>query len=615
MSSPQQPESSDHSEPNRRRADFGPNEWLVDEIYQQYLADSASVDPAWWDFFADYLPTEHAGADVVAAATAARVAARAESDAAEAAQDAEIAAHDSPQPLVTTSTPAQAAPVSTAPAAVPVAQVAATPAAVVPTPIKGGSARVVANMESSLGVPTATSVRAIPAKLLIDNRIVVNNHLARGRGGKVSFTHLIGWAIVQALTSMPEMNWAFAEVDGKPAIIKNDRINLGLAIDLAKPDGSRQLLVPAIKGAESMDFATFWSTYEEVVRKARSGRLTADDFAGTTISLTNPGTIGTVHSVPRLMQGQGAIIGVGAMEYPAEWQGAALETIERHAISKTVTLTSTYDHRIIQGAQSGDFLRLVHSLLLGEQGFYDKIFAALKIPYAPIRWASDIATAHDDDLDKTSRVQELIHAFRVRGHLMADTDPLEYTQRGHADLDVSSHGLTLWDLDREFATGGFGGKPFKKLRDILGVLRDAYCRTIGIEYMHMQDPEQRAWIQERVERRYDKPAAAEQLRILRRLNAAEAFETFLQTKYVGQKRFSLEGAESVIPLMDAIITAAAESGLDEACIGMPHRGRLNVLANIAGKSYGQIFREFEGDFEVEGSVQGSGDVKYHLGTS
>ncbi len=615
MSSPQQPESSDHSEPNRRRADFGPNEWLVDEIYQQYLADSASVDPAWWDFFADYLPTEHAGADVVAAATAARVAARAESDAAEAAQDAEIAAHDSPQPLVTTSTPAQAAPVSTAPAAVPVAQVAATPAAVVPTPIKGGSARVVANMESSLGVPTATSVRAIPAKLLIDNRIVVNNHLARGRGGKVSFTHLIGWAIVQALTSMPEMNWAFAEVDGKPAIIKNDRINLGLAIDLAKPDGSRQLLVPAIKGAESMDFATFWSTYEEVVRKARSGRLTADDFAGTTISLTNPGTIGTVHSVPRLMQGQGAIIGVGAMEYPAEWQGAALETIERHAISKTVTLTSTYDHRIIQGAQSGDFLRLVHSLLLGEQGFYDKIFAALKIPYAPIRWASDIATAHDDDLDKTSRVQELIHAFRVRGHLMADTDPLEYTQRGHADLDVSSHGLTLWDLDREFATGGFGGKPFKKLRDILGVLRDAYCRTMGIEYMHMQDPEQRAWIQERVERRYDKPAAAEQLRILRRLNAAEAFETFLQTKYVGQKRFSLEGAESVIPLMDAIITAAAESGLDEACIGMPHRGRLNVLANIAGKSYGQIFREFEGDFEVEGSVQGSGDVKYHLGTS
>ena len=411
------------------------------------------------------------------------------------------------------------------------------------------------------------------------------------------------------------MNWAYTEVDGKPAIVHNEQVNLGLAIDLAKPDGSRQLLVPNIKNADQLDFATFWSTYEEIVRKARSGKLGPDDFAGTTISLTNPGTIGTVHSVPRLLPGQGAIIGVGAMDYPAEWQGASPDTLAQQAISKIVTLTSTYDHRIIQGAQSGEFLRIIHGLLLGDDGFYDDVFAALRIPYEPIRWAADITAAHDADLDKTARVQELIHAFRVRGHLMADTDPLEYTQRQHSDLELSSHGLTLWDLDREFATGGFGGRSFMRLREVLGVLRDAYCRTIGIEYMHMQDPEQRAWIQERVERKYDKPDRAEQLRILRRLNAAEAFETFLQTKYVGQKRFSLEGAESVIPMIDAVISAAARAGLDEACIGMPHRGRLNVLANIAGKSYAQIFREFEGDFEVEGSVQGSGDVKYHLGTS
>ena len=470
-------------------------------------------------------------------------------------------------------------------------------------------------MEASLALPTATSVRAIPVKLLIDNRIVINNHLARGRGGKVSFTHLIGWALVRALRVMPEMNWAYTEVDGKPAIVHNEQVNLGLAIDLAKPDGSRQLLVPNIKNADQLDFATFWSTYEEIVRKARSGKLGPDDFAGTTISLTNPGTIGTVHSVPRLLPGQGAIIGVGAMDYPAEWQGASPDTLAQQAISKIVTLTSTYDHRIIQGAQSGEFLRIIHGLLLGDDGFYDDVFAALRIPYEPIRWAADITAAHDADLDKTARVQELIHAFRVRGHLMADTDPLEYTQRQHSDLELSSHGLTLWDLDREFATGGFGGRSFMRLREVLGVLRDAYCRTIGIEYMHMQDPEQRAWIQERVERKYDKPDRAEQLRILRRLNAAEAFETFLQTKYVGQKRFSLEGAESVIPMIDAVISAAARAGLDEACIGMPHRGRLNVLANIAGKSYAQIFREFEGDFEVEGSVQGSGDVKYHLGTS
>jgi 2-oxoglutarate dehydrogenase E1 component len=610
--------STSESEQSSKLAAFGPNEWLVDEIYQQYLTDPSAVDPAWWDFFADYVPTEHAGADLVAAAAAVRAAHRAEVEAAEVAADAEIATHEAPQALQHVVPPAPVvAPAPPTPAPVVVAPAAPAPVVekVEPTVLRGAAARTVTNMEESLTVPVATSVRAVPVKLLIDNRIVINNHLARARGGKVSFTHLIGWALVQALRSMPEMNYGFTEVDGKPAVLQNERVNLGIAIDLAKPDGSRQLLVPNIKNADTMDFAAFWSAYEEVVRKARGGKLVVDDFMGTTLSLTNPGGIGTVHSVPRLMQGQGAIIGVGAIDYPAEWQGAAEETLARHAISKITTLTSTYDHRIIQGAQSGEFLRLVNQLLLGEHDFYDGIFAALHIPYEPIRWAADIATAHDDDLDKTSRVHELIHAFRVRGHLMADTDPLEYKQRGHVDLDVASHGLTLWDLDREFATGGFGGKPFKKLRDILGVLRDAYCRTTGIEYMHMQDPEQRAWIQARIERRYDKPPREEQLRILRRLNAAEAFETFLQTKYVGQKRFSLEGAESVIPLMDAVLSAAAEQGLDEVCIGMPHRGRLNVLANIAGKSYGQIFREFEGDFEVEGSVQGSGDVKYHLGTS
>ncbi len=371
--------------------------------------------------------------------------------------------------------------------------------------------------------------------------------------------------------------------------------------------------MPNIKHCEQMDFAQFWAGYEDVVRRARTNKLGADDFAGTTISLTNPGTIGTVHSVPRLMRGQGTIIGVGAMEYPAEYQGASEETLARLAVSKTMTLTSTYDHRIIQGAQSGDFLRIVHRKLLGEDGFYDRIFHALRLPYEPIRWVRDISVAHDDEINKTARVQELIHAYRVRGHLMADTDPLEYKQRRHPDLDVTTHGLTLWDLDREFPTGGFGGKPVMKLRHILGVLRDSYCRTIGIEYMHIQDPEQRTWIQDRVEHPYAKPNREEQLRILRRLNAAEAFETFLQTKFVGQKRFSLEGAESVIPLLDAVLSASARAGLDEVCIGMPHRGRLNVLANIAGKSYGQIFREFEGQQDPR-SVQGSGDVKYHLGT-
>ena len=468
-------------------------------------------------------------------------------------------------------------------------------------------------MEASLTVPTATSVRAIPAKLMIDNRTVITNHLKRTRGGKVSFTHIIAYAMIKALRAMPEMNAFYGEVDGKPALGKPEHINLGIAIDLAKPDGSRQLLVPSIKGCEALDFGQFWVAYEEIVKKARAGTLTVEDYAGTTVSLTNPGTIGTVHSVPRLVQGQGLIVGVGAMDYPAEFQGASEETLARMAISKVITLTSTYDHRVIQGAQSGDFLRRIHEILLGAENFYDEIFAALRIPYEPIRWASDFEFSKDEEINKTARVQQLIQAYRTYGHLMADTDPLKYVQRSHPDLDVVTHGLTLWDLDREFATGGFGGEKFMKLRKILGILRDSYCRSVAVEYMYISNPEERKWIQQHVEIGFTKPDREEQIRILRTLNSAEAFETFLQTKFVGQKRFSLEGGESVIPILDAVISSAAEKGLDEVCIGMPHRGRLNVLANIAGKSYGQIFQEFQGHYK-ENEVHGSGDVKYHLGT-
>jgi 2-oxoglutarate decarboxylase len=578
--------------------DFGPNEWLVDELYQKYLEDPNSVDRAWWNFFADYQPDRPAKA----------------TDGASAPPGAPPAA---PTPKQTPAAPPAKAPER------PAAKVAeppvkkAAPAPQVPSGaeevrLRGVAARTVTNMEASLAVPTATSVRAVPAKLLIDNRIVINNHLKRGRGGKVSFTHLIGYAIIQALQAMPEMNTSYTEVDGKPTLVRPEHVNFGLAIDLKKDDGARQLVVPNIKGAETLDFRQFWAAYEEVVRKARGNKLTVDDYAGTTISLTNPGTIGTVHSVPRLMPGQGTIIGVGAMEYPAEYAGTSAEALARLGISKVMTLTSTYDHRIIQGAQSGDFLRHVHRMLLGEDGFYDEIFEALRIPYEPVRWVQDISASHEDDVAKVARVHELIHAYRVRGHLMADTDPLEYKQRRHPDLDVLKHGLTLWDLEREFATGGFGGKPTMKLRDILGVLRNSYCRTVGIEYMHIQDPKERAWIQERVEVPPGKPDREEQKHILGRLNTAEAFETFLQTKFVGQKRFSLEGGESLIPLLDSVITSAAQAHLDEVVIGMAHRGRLNVLANIVGKSYGQIFGEFEGNLDPR-SAQGSGDVKYHLG--
>ncbi|MDU0344368.1 multifunctional oxoglutarate decarboxylase/oxoglutarate dehydrogenase thiamine pyrophosphate-binding subunit/dihydrolipoyllysine-residue succinyltransferase subunit [Microbacterium sp. KSW2-29] len=589
--------------------EFGANEWLVDELYEQFKVDKHSVDKAWWPILEAYHPVVD-GSSAAAPPPAAPPAATA----------SEPKPVTAPIPVVgqapvarTTAKPAAPQPIpAQAPNAVPSAGSESTEEDRV-TVLKGMPKALASNMDDSLTVPTATSVRTIPAKLMIDNRIVINNHMSRTRGGKVSFTHLIGWALIQALKEFPSQNVYYAEIDGKPSVVAPAHVNLGIAIDMPKPDGSRALLVPSIKRADTLTFGEFLASYEDLVRRARGNKLTPADFQGTTVSLTNPGGIGTVHSVPRLMRGQGAIIGAGALDYPAEFQGASEKTLNELAIGKTITLTSTYDHRVIQGAGSGEFLKKVHELLIGQRGFYDDIFAALRIPYAPIHWAADISVDLSERIDKSARVQELINSYRVRGHLMADIDPLEYVQRTHPDLEIESHGLTFWDLDREFVTGGLGNKRVAKLRDILGVLRDSYCRTMGVEYMHIQDPAQRRWFQSNLEVKYTKPGHDEQLRILSKLNQAEAFETFLQTKYVGQKRFSLEGGESLIPLLDQILQGAASAGLDGAAIGMAHRGRLNVLTNIAGKTYGHVFREFEGAVAV-GSKRGSGDVKYHLGT-
>ena len=592
--------------------EFGPNDWYVQEKYEEFLADPDSVDPIWREHFG------RTGSD-----SASRTAENGrERTAATRADSADIAG---PGAAILPAAPASPAPSAAPPTRAPAGghpglapgQPAATPAKPAQavgqhSPLRGVAAAVVKNMTASLDVPTATSVRAVPAKLMADNRIVINNFLKRNRGGKMSFTHLIGYAIVRAIADFPNMNRSFAVVDGKPSVVTPAHVNLGLAIDLPGKAGARNLVVVPIRAAEAMSFTQFWSAYEQVVRKSRAGSLTAEDYAGTTISLTNPGGIGTNHSVPRLMQGQSAIIGVGALDYPAEFQGASDQTLAELGISKIITLTSTYDHRVIQGAESGEFLRRVHQLLIGEDGFYDDIFTSLRLPYEPVRWVRDLGQGGAGNVNRTSRVLEVIDAYRTRGHLMADTDPLNYRQRRHPDLDIITHGLTLWDLDREFPVGGFNGRQFMKLRDVLGVLRDSYCRTVGVEYMHILDPTQRAWIQQRVEIRREKPTVDEQKYILGRLNGAEAFETFLQTKYIGQKRFSLEGGETVIALLDAALAKATEYGTDEVVIGMAHRGRLNVLANIVGKPYSQIFREFEGNMDPR-QTQGSGDVKYHLG--
>ena len=646
-------------------ADFGANDWLLQEMYEQYSADPGSVDASWVEFFESHgapgvsetvspggngasqppaagptaTPTPRRAVkppEVAKTPAATEGSAPAERpptarraagpvavpNSADGEQQAPATPNSRRQPTVERPIQVREARPASPGARAGVPADPPNPAnrpdvaieAPVRTVLRGAPARTAKNMDISLSVPTATSVRSLPVKLLIDQRVVINNHLRRARGGKVSYTHIIGYAMVRALESVPEMNNGYEMVDGKPTMVVPSHVNLGLAIDLPKPDGTRQLLVPSIKSCERLDFAQFWAAYEEMVKKARASSLTLEDFAGTTITLTNPGTIGTNHSVPRLMQGQGAIIGVGSMEYPPEFQGSDPDRLSEMSVSKVMTLTSTYDHRVIQGAQSGLYLARLHALLLGEDGFYDDIFGSLRIPYEPIRWAQDVTADHENQLPKEARILEMINSYRVRGHLMADTDPLEYRQRGHHDLDVQSHGLTLWDLDREFPTGSFaGGQGRLKMRKILGILRDSYCRTIGIEYMHMQEPLQRKWIQDRVERPHESLPREEHLRTLDKLNEAEIFETFLQTKFVGQKRFSLEGGESAIALLDEVCDQAAGAGLEEVCIGMPHRGRLNVLANIVGKSYAQIFREFEGNIDPR-TVQGSGDVKYHLGS-
>jgi len=582
--------------------DFGANSWLVDEMYARYLADPESVGESWRDFFSDYRP-----APVTFGGPAANGPAPANGTAA--AVDGN-GAH--------ASAPAAAQPAVPAPA--PAAATTAATAGDEPgEPIRGAGVAIAANMERSLSVPTATSFRNVPAKLLEVNRKVINGYRSRSGQGKVSFTHLIGYAIVRAIAdAVPAMNNTFVEgSDGKPRLIRNTHVNMGLAADVAKADGGRTLVVPVLREADTLDFAGYLAAYEELIRKVKGNKLTVSDFQGATIALTNPGTIGTVQSVPRLMPGQGVIVGVGTIDYPAEFQGADEHTLGSLGISKVVTVTSTYDHRIIQGAESGMFLKRLHELLLGEHGFYEGVFHSLGVPYKAVEWRPDVNPVGREEamLHKQMQIATLIRVHRVRGHLIADLDPLRWREpEMPPELDPATYGLTIWDLDREFLTGGVGGVDRLTLGDLLGVLRDAYCRTIGVEYMHIQNTEEQRWIQQHLEGVHVEFSKAEKHRILESLNSAESFEKFLATKYVGTKRFGLEGSESAITILDEVLSQSADAGVQAAVLGMAHRGRLNVLANIMGKSFDQIFKEFEGHLDPS-SVQGSGDVKYHLGAA
>ncbi len=560
---------------------LGINSWLEDELYQQYLHDRGAVDESWKHVFEDAGGNGHAAA---------------------------------PTPVEKAMPPAEKS-------------VALNGSGEELTPLRGAAARIAENMDASLAVPVATSQRTIPVKVIDENRRIINHHRTLLGKSKVSYTHIIGWAIVRALDYFPGLNHAYAERNGEPFRVVHNGINLGIAVDVAGKNGVRNLLVPNLKSAGRMDFQRYVTAFDDLVSRARGGKLSPEDFQGTTISITNPGTVGTMQSTPRLMVGQGAIIAVGTIDYPAEYQGTAPEMRAALGISKVMTVTCTYDHRIIQGAESGMFLGKLQALVNGEDGFYEEIFEHLKLPYNPVRWEPDRrvslpgASGHTAEVAKEAAVLQLINAYRVRGHLIADLDPLGGEPSYHPELDPLRYGLTIWDLDREFLTGSLGeaigeGAPraVATLREILETLRQTYCGKVGCEYMNIQHPEQKRWLQQHMEPEANNwPLDREvRTRILEDLIGAEQFEHFLHSRFVGQKRFSLQGAETAIAILHELLDRAADRNVHEVVIGMAHRGRLTVLANIVGKPLAQIFSEFEGNADPS-STQGSGDVKYHLG--
>ncbi|MEK6336775.1 MAG: multifunctional oxoglutarate decarboxylase/oxoglutarate dehydrogenase thiamine pyrophosphate-binding subunit/dihydrolipoyllysine-residue succinyltransferase subunit [Acidobacteriota bacterium] len=595
---------------------FGANATYVEGLLARWRSDPALVDESWRTYFEEMIgsTTEATAPDngqavVIPQADGSGAQARVEATRSSSSDGAGAA----PAAIPETSAPK------------PQPQPSAAPeAGAQTTPIRGAALKIVENMEASLGVPTATSQRRIPVKLLDENRRLINRHLQANDRRKASYTHLIAWAILRALEGYPQLNDGFEVVEEQPVRVKREAVNLGIAIDLEKKDGTRTLLVPNIKQANLLNFSQFLETYDDVVARARSGKLQIADFQGTTLSLTNPGTIGTVASTPRLMPGQSLIVATGAIEYPAEYQAMAPQVLPQLGISKAITISSTYDHRIIQGAESGAFLARVHELLLGKHNFYDEIFADLGIPYAPLRWNLDRnpfflgADQMQEQSIRQARVMELINAYRVRGHLIADIDPLHAMPLlYHAELDIETYNLTIWDLDRTFISGGLAGTETATLREILDILQRAYCGKVGTEYRHIQSKEEKLWLREQIRQEFVEPEPIDieiKKRILWKLISAEQFERFLNTKFLGQKRFSIEGCETIIPLLDQLIERAGDLGIEEITMGMAHRGRLNVLANVIGHFCERIFTSFEGTVHPSFPAD-EGDVKYHQGAA
>ena len=521
-----------------------------------------------------------------------------------------------------------------APAAAPAAEAEAKP-------LRGPAAMLAKAMNDSRSMPTATSFRTLPVDTLDAKRKAINGAL-KERGMKVSFTHLIAWAIVKATGEWPVMARTYSEVDGKPHVVEAGHVNLGIAVDVQRKDGSRTLMVPCVKAAETHDFAAFHASYEDLITKTRENKLTADDFQGTNITLTNPGGLGTVASVPRLLPGQGTIVACGALAYPVEWAHATADKIKALGISKVMTTTSTYDHRIIQGAESGSFLRRIDELLQGEDGFYEDVAEALRIPASVVSTAHPAsasapplgtaapsapapAVAAEPDRELLQAVQaatSLLKAYRTHGHLAASVNPLGGPPKGDPALEPENLNLTPELMSRIPASILRCGVEGETLLEALPRMREAYCSTIAYQIEHLSSHQQRMWLREMIETGWHRAPLSdeEQRALLSRLIDVHQFERFLQKAYLGQKMFSIEGLDVTVPMIDEIATLARQNGAEEVVLGMAHRGRLSVLAHNLGRSVESILAEFEGAKALDQVKaiaaiphSGTGDVKYHHG--
>ncbi len=509
-------------------------------------------------------------------------------------------------------------------------------------PLRGPSATLAKAMNQSRSIPTATSFRELAVDTLDAKRKALNAVL-KDRGMKVSFTHLIAWAIVKAAQEWPVMGRAFEERDGKPFVIEPGGVNLGIAVDVERK-GKRSLMVPCIKGADRLDFRGFHSYYEELITKTRENSLTADDFQGTNISLTNPGGLGTVASVPRLLEGQGTIVACGSLAYPVEWRHAPPEKIKALGVSKVMTMTSTYDHRVIQGAESGSFLRRIEELLQGEDDFYEQVGRDLDIDPTSITSAhaasasapplaapgapggpaapSVAAKPNMELLQAVQAATSLLKAYRTHGHLAARLDPLGSEPKGDPAIQPETLNLTpelMQQIPAEILRIGVEGET---LLEVLPRMREAYCGTIAYQFEHLSSHQQRMWLRDMIETGWHrKPLEPEEKQgLLDRLISVFGFERYLEKAYLGQKMFSIEGLDTVVPMLDEVFEMAHTEGAHDVVIGMAHRGRLSVLAHNIGRPVEAILAEFEGAKAIEAvkslaaiPTGGTGDVKYHYG--